>query len=164
MWIREHDPSGGEYWKAVVSAGSESLCFLCSHIWKYHPTRTRDLERVIPVPRQNMDGFQFACWFFSADVCFSWWCPLKHFFFFDTNDRILVILYQELQFSNFLPYINDRNNSSALWDQWRRLVMKLKSAIIKDKNKVLQFTYVRILTSWRCTILCCFFINCDWIN
>ena len=52
-------------------------------------------------------------------------------FFFDTNDRILVIL----QFSNFLLYINDRNNSSALWDQWRRLVMKLKSAIIKDKNK-----------------------------
>ena len=82
------------------------------------------------------------------------------FFFFDTNDRIVVIL----QFSNFLLYINDRNNSSALWDQWRRLVMKLKSAIIKDKNKVLQFTYVRILTSWRCTILCCFFINCDWIN
>ena len=33
--------------------------------------------------------------------------------FFDRNDRILMILYQELQFSNFLLYINDINYSSA---------------------------------------------------
>ena len=78
MWIKDHDPNGGpECWKTVVFAGSESLCFKCSHIWKYHPTRTTDLERVIPVPRQDMDGLQIA---FGWRLFFAVMSPETYFF------------------------------------------------------------------------------------
>ena len=52
---------------------------------KYHPTRTRDLERVIPVPRQDMDSFQFT---FDRRPFFE--VMSAKTFFFDINDRILM--------------------------------------------------------------------------
>ena len=59
--------------------------FLMLPYLKYHPTRTRDLERVIPVPRQDMDSFQFT---FDRRPFFE--VMSAGTFFFDINDCILM--------------------------------------------------------------------------